>query len=416
MGHVRVLRDARTKARRSRRSTARSSSACNFLDTADVYGPVHERAARRPRDQGPRATRSCSRRSSATCATERRRAISASAASRDYVRAACERRLAASGSASTHRSLLPASRRSRTRRSRRRSARWPSSSSRGRSATSASRRRRPRRSAARTPSTRSRALQSEYSLWTRDRRGRDPRRVPRARHRPRRLQPARPRLPLRPDPLASTISTPSDFRRCQPRFQGENFQKNLDLVERVERARGREGLHRRAARARLGAGAGRRRRSDPGHDAQSRTSRRTSRRLDVELSDEELRDLEGGLPERGGCGRPVRRTCRRSTAEHTDRPLAGDQHRASESSSDGETARGPGGGGLLRRADASPGGNVVLSSKTKPEQTARKCERLIEDEFGLEIDVVVPDACRARARRRAESARQGRGRIPSATR
>jgi len=34
-------------------------------------------------------------------------------------------------------------------------------------------------------------------------------------------------------------------------------------------------------------------------------------------------------------------------------------------------------------------GNVVLSSKTKPEQTARKCERLIEDEFGLEIDVVV---------------------------
>ena len=34
-------------------------------------------------------------------------------------------------------------------------------------------------------------------------------------------------------------------------------------------------------------------------------------------------------------------------------------------------------------------GNVVLESKTKPEQTARKCERLIEDEFGLEIDVVV---------------------------
>ena len=34
-------------------------------------------------------------------------------------------------------------------------------------------------------------------------------------------------------------------------------------------------------------------------------------------------------------------------------------------------------------------GNVVLSSKTKPQQTARKCERLIEDEFGLEIDVVV---------------------------
>jgi uncharacterized protein (DUF1697 family) len=34
-------------------------------------------------------------------------------------------------------------------------------------------------------------------------------------------------------------------------------------------------------------------------------------------------------------------------------------------------------------------GNVVLSSRTKPEQTARKCERLIKAEFGLAIDVVV---------------------------
>jgi uncharacterized protein (DUF1697 family) len=34
-------------------------------------------------------------------------------------------------------------------------------------------------------------------------------------------------------------------------------------------------------------------------------------------------------------------------------------------------------------------GNVVLESKTKPDQTVRKCERVIEDEFGLAIDVVV---------------------------
>ena len=34
-------------------------------------------------------------------------------------------------------------------------------------------------------------------------------------------------------------------------------------------------------------------------------------------------------------------------------------------------------------------GNVVLESKAKPEQTARKCERVVEDEFGLTIDVVV---------------------------
>jgi uncharacterized protein (DUF1697 family) len=34
-------------------------------------------------------------------------------------------------------------------------------------------------------------------------------------------------------------------------------------------------------------------------------------------------------------------------------------------------------------------GNVVLESNTKAEQTGRKCERVIEDEFGLAIDVVV---------------------------
>jgi uncharacterized protein (DUF1697 family) len=34
-------------------------------------------------------------------------------------------------------------------------------------------------------------------------------------------------------------------------------------------------------------------------------------------------------------------------------------------------------------------GNVILSSKTTPGQTARVCQRLIKDEFGLEIDVVV---------------------------
>jgi uncharacterized protein (DUF1697 family) len=34
-------------------------------------------------------------------------------------------------------------------------------------------------------------------------------------------------------------------------------------------------------------------------------------------------------------------------------------------------------------------GNVVLESNTKAEQTGRKCERVIEGEFGLTIDVVV---------------------------
>lgn len=34
-------------------------------------------------------------------------------------------------------------------------------------------------------------------------------------------------------------------------------------------------------------------------------------------------------------------------------------------------------------------GNVVVSTNTKPELTARACERLIADRFGLAIDVVV---------------------------
>jgi len=42
-------------------------------------------------------------------------------------------------------------------------------------------------------------------------------------------------------------------------------------------------------------------------------------------------------------------------------------------------------------------GNVVLEARTKPDQTARRVERLIADRFGLEIDVVV--------RTRAELAR-----------
>ena len=37
----------------------------------------------------------------------------------------------------------------------------------------------------------------------------------------------------REDTRTSTIFAPEDLRRVSPRFQGENFQRNLDLVERV---------------------------------------------------------------------------------------------------------------------------------------------------------------------------------------
>ena len=47
-----------------------------------------------------------------------------------------------------------------------------------------------------------------------------------------------------------------DYRRFSPRFQGENFQKNLDLVKKVERDRARKKLSAFTIGARLGAGAG----------------------------------------------------------------------------------------------------------------------------------------------------------------
>jgi aryl-alcohol dehydrogenase-like predicted oxidoreductase len=77
------------------------------------------------------------------------------------------------------------------------------------------------------------ALQSEYSLWTRDPEGEI-------------LATCRelgigfvPYSPLGRGILTGQVKTaefgPKDFRRMSPRFQGENFQKNLQLVERVEK-------------------------------------------------------------------------------------------------------------------------------------------------------------------------------------
>ena len=90
------------------------------------------------------------------------------------------------------------------------------------------------------------ALQTEYSLWRRDPEDEILADLPRARHRLRRLQPARPRLPHRPVHAASRTSPPTTSAAVSPRFQGENFQKNLDLVARRRGRRAR----RRAARRR----------------------------------------------------------------------------------------------------------------------------------------------------------------------
>ena len=110
------------------------------------------------------------------------------------------------------------------------------------------------------------ALQNEYSLWTRD---------PEAE--------ALPTVrelgigfvaysPIGRGFLSGRIQSvddleETDFRRRGPRFQDENLRQNLDARRRGRGARGREGRHALAARARLGALARRRHRPDPRHEA-----------------------------------------------------------------------------------------------------------------------------------------------------
>ena len=60
-----------------------------------------------------------------------------------------------------------------------------------------------------------------------------------------------------------------DFRRHSPRFQGENFERNLELVTRVEEIADEKGVSAGPARPGLGDGPGRGHRSDPRNEASS---------------------------------------------------------------------------------------------------------------------------------------------------
>ncbi len=85
------------------------------------------------------------------------------------------------------------------------------------------------------------ALQTEYSLWTRDP---EDAILPTIRELGIGFVPY---SPLGRGFLTGQIKSfddfePTDFRRSSPRFQGENFQKNLDLVGRIERIAGEKGV------------------------------------------------------------------------------------------------------------------------------------------------------------------------------
>ena len=145
-------------------------------------------------------------------------------------------------------------------------ATWRSWSSRARCATSASPRRGRRRSAAPTRIHPITALQTEYSLWSRDL---EEEILPTLRELGIGFVPY---SPLGRGFLTGRFRSPDDleegdFRRVNPRFEGENFERNMRLVERGRGDRRREGRQRRAAGTGLGAGAGRRPGADPRHQA-----------------------------------------------------------------------------------------------------------------------------------------------------
>ena len=144
------------------------------------------------------------------------------------------------------------------------------------------------------------ALQSEYSLWTRDVEDE--------------IVPAIRELgiglvaysPLGRGFLSGRIHSvddleASDFRRANPRFQGENFQKNLDLVERVEELAASKGCT--AAQIALAwvLAQGEDIVPIPGTTRVKNLEENVSA-LDVELSDEELRDLEAVFPKGAAAG------------------------------------------------------------------------------------------------------------------
>ena len=88
-----------------------------------------------------------------------------------------------------------------------------------------------------------------------------------------------------------------------PRFQGENFAKNLRARRaQVKELAPREGLHAGPARAGLGAGAGRRHRADPRHQAAQLPGGERRRARTCELTPDDLRRIDEVVPAGAAAG------------------------------------------------------------------------------------------------------------------
>ena len=230
-GHVRLLRRGRRRPRRLRPSTARIDLGVTFLDTADIYGPFTNetlvgKAIRDRRDAGGPRHQVRHR-----CASADGTPVGINGRP-EYVRQACDASLGAAGRR-RDRPLLPAPRRSAgaDRRHRRRDGRA-----------------RARRQGALPRAVGSGAGDAAARAW---RCIRSPRCRPNIRcgaaiRKGDLLATCRELgigfvaySPLGRGFLTGRFRTiedldPTDWRRNNPRFQGENFQKNLDVVAEVQ--------------------------------------------------------------------------------------------------------------------------------------------------------------------------------------
>ena len=124
--------------------------------------------------------------------------------------------------------------------------------------------------------------------------------------------------------LTGSIHSPADIagdrRGDHPRFAGDNFARNRDLVARDRGDRARKGLHPGAARAGLAARAGRRHRADTRHQAAGTRRREYRRAGDRTFAGGALADLGGDSAGRGG-GRALSRRRHEGGLQVTNAPV-----------------------------------------------------------------------------------------------
>jgi aryl-alcohol dehydrogenase-like predicted oxidoreductase len=146
------------------------------------------------------------------------------------------------------------------------------------------------------------ALQTEYSLWSRDP---EDEILPTCRELGIGFVPY---SPLGRGFLTGAIKSPDDldeddYRRFSPRFQGENFQRNLDLVAEIERIAGDKGV----APAQLALAWVLHQGDDiapiPGTKKVARLEENVGA-VDVELTDDDLRQIAEALPAAAGLRYP----------------------------------------------------------------------------------------------------------------